>query len=467
MHIETLRKWWWRFTLLMGVFYIFVMPPFQTPDEPNHFQRIYQITQGRYLGEVSEDKTNIGGQMPKGILDCYAPFEYLKHYTDRTIRLDTIKAHLFEPIRSRDLIFSPFPNTARYAFTAYLPQSITIFILDSLNVPPLLWMYACRFSTFLIWLTLLNWAIRITPVYKELFMFLSLLPTSLTANASLSADVMSNGLAFVIFALFFKFKTEKTNLTYQKVLLFTFLMLLISWQKVVYFPLLFLLVLVPSTLFGSLKKKFSIITGVFIVNVIVILLWANEVNKLTYPDGDKYHSAYSNVRPGFEVNPALQIDHILKDPLHFAHIFLKASFDVYPDSFSSYVSAYGWEGHGLPSGLYYILTAILLAFLLLQIKVFTHIERLFLLLLCHGLMMLFLFVQHLQWDALADDSIITYYSGKYYIPIYPVLFFALTGLLNFVKISTKFVHYSKVIIPLIFIIIHIDFLIIIIQRYYA
>ena len=51
--------------LLAGLVLVFVNGPFQAPDEPAHFLRAYQISEGRFFSERVDDKA--GGQLPAAI----------------------------------------------------------------------------------------------------------------------------------------------------------------------------------------------------------------------------------------------------------------------------------------------------------------------------------------------------------------------------------------------------------------
>lgn len=460
-----IRLWWLILTFFFGLTYIFIVPPFQSPDEPNHFLRIYHISEGRLWGEVSPDKHQLGGYVPDSLSSVYAPYEYMFFKEANKISVDSITSNLFKPLRATALSFQPFSNTARYAFTTYLPQVITFYLLKKINCPPLLLMYAGRLAAFLFWVMLMYYAINLTPVYKELLMLLSFLPTSLAVNTTLSADVVTNGLAFLALALFLKFKFEAPDLKRGELLLFCGIMLLISWQKIVYFPLIFLLLLVPTPKFGGLSKKILFFSLALIANLIVIFWWSGEINKLVYPTGDKFFTTYEDLRTGFRVNPTLQMEHILKDPIKFIKIFFEASIKAYNINFTLYLTSFGWEGTRVPSGLLYVFKFFLFAFIFIQANRFKLWEKILLLLLGHGLVMLFLLSQHLHWDGVGDVFLFEY-GGKYYIPIYPIFFLAATGLLNTFIHQQKYRRFIHIMTVLTLITTQIDFLILILERYF-
>jgi uncharacterized membrane protein len=460
-----IRLWWLILTLAFGLTYIFIVPPFQSPDEPNHFLRIYHISEGRLWGEVSSDKHQLGGYIPDSLSTVYKPYEYMFFKEETKISTDSITSNLLKPLPASALSFQRFPNTARYAFTTYLPQVTAFYLLKKISCPPLLLMYAGRLAAFLFWVMLVYYAINLTPVYKEILMFLSFLPASLAVNTTLSADVVTNGLAFVVLAYFLKFKFQASNLKRGELLLFCGIMLLISWQKIVYFPLLFLLLLVPTSKFGGLKKKVLVFSIALISNLIIIFWWSGEINKLVYPTGDKFFTTYENMRMDADINPTLQVEHILKGPIKFMSIFFEASIKTYNINFTTYLTSFGWEGKRVPSGLLYVFKFFLFAFIFIQPNRFKIWEKILLILLGHGLVMLFLLSQHLHWDGVGD-LFLNVYGGKYYIPIYPIFFLAATGLLNKTIFQNKYRRFIHIMTVLTLITTQIDFLILILERYF-
>ncbi len=459
-------KYFTIFTIIIGIAYIILLPPFQSPDEPNHLVRIYRIAEGHLWGELSADKKEMGSYVPERIGDIFSPYLYLPFHRERKIASDTILKNLLVYKDLGELKFSALPNTARYAFTAYAPQAITTFLLTKLKTPQLLMLYVIRLVTFVFWLGLIIYAIKTTPIYKEWLMLLALLPTSMAINTTISADVVTNGLSFIVIALFFKFKFGEKPVFFKNILFFNMLMLFITWQKIVYFPLLFLLLLVSSNKLGGLRNKIIYFSFVIITNLAVVGWWSGEVNKLIYPTGDKYFTTYATMREDAQINPTLQIEHIKKDPLNFVSTFLETSFRSYDTTFEGYFSSCAWDGISIPNWLLYIFLIVFVLFLGIQSAGFTFWERLYLFALGHGMVMLFLLSQHLHWDGVGQ-TFEAGYAGKYYIPIYPIILLTLFGVFDKYFKSLTIRNSIKNILVLFVIVLHIDFLIIIAQRFYG
>ena len=58
-----LMRWLPRFSILFAFVYVLLVPPFQSPDEPNHFFRAWQISEGHIFPEKQEmgDNDNESG----------------------------------------------------------------------------------------------------------------------------------------------------------------------------------------------------------------------------------------------------------------------------------------------------------------------------------------------------------------------------------------------------------------------
>ncbi len=464
--LKKLISYWLIVTFIFGILYALILPPFQSPDENNHFERIYHISQGNFMSEVSPDKQMLGGYLPEGIRTCIEPYKFMIHKIKNKISPDTVLSHTNKPFSSKKLEFIHFPNTARYAFTSYLPQTISTFLLDKFDTPPLIMMYAGRISAFLFWLFTVCWAIRITPVYKELFMFLTFLPTSMAVHTTLSADVVSNTLAFLIMALCLKFKFEATPIKRNDLILFSIAVLLLTWQKLIFFPLSFLLLLVPKAKFGGMQRKILIFTLLLIVSMMIVFWWNGQIQNLVYPTNDKLHTTYNNMRMECNnINPTLQKEYIMSHFEFFINDFIAASFKVYYYSKDLYLTSFGWESRGIPNGLMYILQCSIIIFILTRERIFKNWEIVCLALLAHGLLMLFLLSQHLHW-ACIGENVIYAFGGKYYIPIYPLIFMVLSGLLHKNYRTKKGLNVFNMFFIILMLVVQVDMLILLVKRYY-
>ena len=57
-----------RLALFSGLLWVALIPPFQSPDEPNHFFRAWQISEGHFFPEKTADR-RLGGVLPESVVE--------------------------------------------------------------------------------------------------------------------------------------------------------------------------------------------------------------------------------------------------------------------------------------------------------------------------------------------------------------------------------------------------------------
>jgi uncharacterized membrane protein len=217
--------------LVFGLFTIVALPPFQAPDEWNHFFRAYHVSEGNILAQKDIQTGSVGANLPKNLLitmlcvfygiphepqympDLKAAIasgrttnEVLNPFTPekRANRLQVMKSLFSIKLNPEGRAFISFANTARFSPAAYLPQAMGIALGRVVDASPVTLLYLSRLGNLLVWLLLVLMTIRITPVLKEMFFLVALLPSNILQVSSASADAMTNGLSFLFAALILK-----------------------------------------------------------------------------------------------------------------------------------------------------------------------------------------------------------------------------------------------------------------------
>jgi hypothetical protein len=177
-------------------------PPFQAPDEVQHFYRAYQLSEFQLRAEVQDGVA--GGTLPSslpqlvkasvytrdGIAYPATPAPFANTFQLKSIPLD--------PSARR---FIAFPGSAFYSPLPYLPQAMGIAVGRAMGSGPLLLLYLGRLFNCLSALTLLCLTVHFAPFAKEAFILAGLLPMSLYLYASLSPDAAVIGCALLFSAL--------------------------------------------------------------------------------------------------------------------------------------------------------------------------------------------------------------------------------------------------------------------------
>ncbi len=391
-----------------GLLFLFLTPPFQTPDEDLHFFRAYEITQGGIIEIKQQDK--IGDFLPVSISQTTKAFEPVRFHAEVKVKPQEITGLLNLPLDRDNKTFIEFPSTALYPPTAYLPQIVGIGLGKIFNLSPLVLMYLGRLASLLAWLFLIYYALKIIPVGKWLMFLLALLPMGLFQAASLSADVLTNGLAFLGIALFLRFALTSETLNSKKLFLLLTVGLLLSLSKPAYalVPLVFLFI--PLKNFAN-KKTYHIFSA-WLIGLIVLtnLAWFYGAGNLSVPTKA-------------QTSPAAQLEYISAAPLEYAKTILR----TIPESSGFYLHTFigwlGWLDTPLPLWIIYSYYAALLLALGLDNNQEPHLPakiKLGLLFIALSTIVIILTSMYLIWSPVGG-RLITGVQGRYFIPIAPLL----------------------------------------------
>jgi uncharacterized membrane protein len=455
----------------------FVVPPFQAPDEFNHFYRSWQITEGGILGEKTADN-RLGGTLPTSLLEISRPFQSLPFQPQNKVKFDTILYFLTHHSSENSRIFIDFSNTAIYAPTAYTPQVVAILIGKMLHLPPLSIFYLARLFTLIFWLSIVYLSIKIIPsTFQWLWAFLSLLPSSLFMHASTSADVVTNALSFLVVAIFVKlmvkpsessqinsqlssqgskclgnFKSFPNLHSYSKLhwhlILLLASTLLISLNKLAYAPLCLLILFTNQEIFGGVKNKHIISASLILANVLIVIWWASVVAPL--------HISYADYHPVFRVgqqlnegvDPQAQVQFILHNPLVFSKIAFISFLKTAPSTLIHFVGKFGWEKNYLPIVL---ILPLFLGLILrgvfgfrFQVSGFRLARGQKLGLLGVGILtsLLLAVTLYLIWCPVGHPFIENL-AGKYFIPIAPLFFLAFPDMSKHFKLLKSPEHLHR------------------------
>jgi Predicted membrane protein (DUF2142) len=179
---------------------VLLTPPFQVPDEVQHFYRAFQLSDLRIRAEVQNGIS--GGTLPDSLPELVNSSVYTRDgvfYPStpapiaKTLKLASI------PLDSSARRFVAFPGSAFYSPLPYFPQVLGIAVGRLFGLGPLYLLYLGRLFNCLAALGMVGLAVYRMPVAGELVMVVGLLPMSLYLFASLSADaaVISCALLFI------------------------------------------------------------------------------------------------------------------------------------------------------------------------------------------------------------------------------------------------------------------------------
>jgi len=328
---------------LFGVLPLIVLtPPFQVPDEPQHFLRAYQLselqlTASMYEGEprpIWPASLEAKAMLPSSLIELSESF------------LGTRSIHSKRPIRPQPLqdTFSALDRpldpdrrellslqTVAKAPPSYLAQAGAIAVGRWLGAGPLLLLYLGRLANSLVAVATLAWAVRLMPIGREMAMLFGLLPMATYLYASMSADatVITTAFLFTAVALRGQLRGDWTR---GEVALAVISGVVFCIQKPVYAPLL--LIGLPAILKRERAKHIILVHVAIVATVLgASVAWMY----FSYP--------MWSVPKGGSV--AGQLNFTAADPLRFLGM-LVADFFHSRFYYDSAVGVLGWMTLGLP-----------------------------------------------------------------------------------------------------------------------
>jgi len=266
-------------SFISGIILVFLIPPFQSPDEPEHFFRVFQISEGHITSEVRPQDRGpnalvvAGGMMPQIFVDQNTQFYRLAFDPSVKTSWNEITAQVRAPGDINKRVFAVFSNTAVYSPLAYAPQTITLLLGRMLRLPPLMLLYCGRLGSVLAWTSLGYLSLRLTPVLRGAFLLLLLMPMPLFLSAVLSADVMTSALAILLVAFCLHEATAAGPMRLSALLALLILTVCLSLTKLAYLPLLLLFFLIPARRLGSAWRYWLFFAATVLVNVIAVRAW--------------------------------------------------------------------------------------------------------------------------------------------------------------------------------------------------
>jgi uncharacterized membrane protein len=183
---------------------VFVTPPFQTPDEAQHFFRAYQVSEGTALAEVHDGMS--GGRLPASLQTFATHFlgPSLLHAVYRPVRPTPLALTLGPPDQPLDVSRREFINFSGLAFYSPLPYAgsavgMAVARLAGLGTRSIF--YMGRAANGLLALAILYFALRLFPFGRELIAFVALMPMPIFLYGSCSPDALILSTAFLFIAL--------------------------------------------------------------------------------------------------------------------------------------------------------------------------------------------------------------------------------------------------------------------------
>jgi uncharacterized membrane protein len=172
------------------IFLTTLTPPFQAPDETNHFRRAVQILRGEIVGHDIEAPGWSGAQVPKNVGEVAESFSYLIGQPEKKFSAEIMRNTRKIPWNWTDREFNSFANTVIYPPLFYLPAVGTLAAARDLGWGVLDSYLLARLTTGIVAVLIATLAIGLAVNGRALLFVLLSLPMSLYLFASISQDAL-------------------------------------------------------------------------------------------------------------------------------------------------------------------------------------------------------------------------------------------------------------------------------------
>ena len=385
----------------IGITYMLVTPLSSTPDETEHMLRAYGISIGDFV-PAQNDNLEGGSYVPDNLLFCW---------NRGGANLKDMKEHLFM-VANENKEFVTYSNTALYSPLTYMPQAIGIFAARLIFDRPFIMGYAGRLAELLAVGIILYFAIRLTPIGKQIIFVFSLLPINMYECASLSGGGLTYAIIIflVSYSLYLRYTHEGVMSFGEKALLHIILLFVASC-KIVYVPFVLMAFIIPKEKFGN-KRKY--ITNICIAGILILLA---SVGWLSI--SSRYLIEYNE-----GVSSAEQVKFVLTHPFSYLQVIINTLSSegnwIMRTFFAEFLGYFDVQGNivmiifSAANLIYVCVTERLNVKLDLFTKVFLWLS--------FGFSMICIFSSlYVQWNPL-ENEIVTGLQGRYFLPLaYPLV----------------------------------------------
>ena len=366
------------FGVVFGFLFMILTPPLEIPDEAGHLHRTIEVANGVFYNKI-----------PAGV-SAY----------DNYFARSAIFEKEFQSVGEK------FHFQSGYSPVMYAASAIGI-KLGALLQNPLLMFYLARIFNLVVWIGLIYSAIKITPVFKWMFLFCALLPMSVFEGMSLSADSFVNSFSLLFFAFCFRLVFSQREKIPAAETVIYYCMTIIS-------ALLKGCLIYPAFLIFFARDKRKWIYGISAISLAVItgFLWVSHNYTAIGPDG----------------NPAAAKQFLLAYPFSFLAKLIRT---VFISSFfwlKGAVGILGWlDVKRFPLWFYLTTSVVFLSGLFFipekfQINIKMRVLAFLLICLYTGMILTALFI---TWNPV-DVYKIGGVQGRYFIALLPLFFILLS-----------------------------------------
>ncbi len=406
---------------LFGVLALIYLPVGAGYDEETHFVRAWQMSALDMLPNKVDE-----AQIP--FPKIYWDISYRRQVLVRPVPQGFWNEYKDISIDSREYVYGVTTRSV-YSPLLLLPQAVVLrYAGRSLGLPALPVFYLTRLAGLLSYILLIWLSLRLIPYGKWIFALLALSPMALLQAVTISADTISNGIAFLFIAGVLAIAQKEKIQKKEWWGLFFLVFLLFTAKVNLLFLILLPLLLIIPTRFKTKRSYFFFITAIIFLFLVEVLGWTIIAYPRlgTTPEG---------------TDPLNQIKFILTDLPFFIKMLLTDIIGSAGVRFRNWVALYGYDYWPVPQITYWLYGISLFLALFLDRKEeqrISHRERwIFFILFGVGYIGTVL-LMYLSFTPVGNSFVIGV-QGRYFTVVMPLLFLAVLGVLQFSPQKSVFI----------------------------
>lgn len=259
--------------LFFGFIIMMLIPPFQVPDEAQHFEKAYVISQGKFNPENHDGK--IGFYIPNEIVTAVDEYTH-KVFGNRDEKI-SYSSIILDDRLPKDYVDYQFVNfsTASSNNAVHIIPAIGILsgkivakITQGGHASIVYLLYFARFANLIMYVILVGLAIKLSPILKKTMLLVGIMPQSLFMGASVSYDSLMIAMSFISLGIIFKLIfDEQYKLNIKNMLILALFAVIYLVSKPIYLPLFLLLFFIPKNKFND-TKHFIKMAGIFCLMIL-------------------------------------------------------------------------------------------------------------------------------------------------------------------------------------------------------
>lgn len=358
--------------ITFGIVFIYLNPPFQSPDEPVHFWKAYTVEQRNFFPDTQNGKTgllipvdlinDVGETGTNGVtLDDKFTFSEIEKWNNEQIVEEYVELKKIGTQGSNPILYL-FPSIG-----IFVSKVVGYFTKGTVGLSATYMLYFARLFCLIGYVILSAIAIKTTPIFKKSMSAVALMPMSLYLGSSVSSDALLIPVAMLTLSLIFKLTFDEAvkEVKWRHIIYLTVLGFILFEMKTVYFTIMLLTIFVSKEKFGD-KVKFPIEKmkkALIIVGAIGLLVIISRIPMWIAPHANTVQqTAVSD-----------QINFLLKNPVKFISILLNTLQQNGYLYLCTTIGVFGWLTTYLPPFAYFLFAFFIIVLFISEVNT-TQVE---------------------------------------------------------------------------------------------